>query len=89
MEQQFEMSSLQWSHLHWPYDKLKIVIDCIEDLHIKYIGHSFILTLIILDQVLSYLMSLFSKDEIVYNYNSLSSNSFCVNNPLNVNVRFE
>lgn len=27
MEQEYGISSLQWFHLHWPYYKLKILID--------------------------------------------------------------
>jgi len=89
MEKESEMSSLQWFHIHWSYDKYKIMIDYVKDIHIKYMGYYFILTSVVPDQVFSYIMSFFSKDEIVYNYSSLFSNSYCMNNPLNVKVKFE
>jgi len=41
MEQESKMSSLQWFCLHWTYDKSKIMIDYIEDIHIKFMGYPF------------------------------------------------
>jgi len=84
MEQESKISSLQWFHLHWLYDKPKVLIDCIEDVNMKFMGCSFTLTSVISNQVLSYLMPSFINDEIVYNYNSLFSNNYYVNNPINI-----
>jgi len=47
MEQESKMSLIQWFHLYWPNDKPNIVIDYIEDVHIKFMGYPLILTSVI------------------------------------------
>lgn len=84
IEQESEMSLLQWFRLHWPYDKPNIVIDYVKYVHIKFMGYPLILTLVVFYQVFSYFAPCFPKDEVVYDYSSLFSNSCCKENPLNV-----
>ena len=83
MEQESNISLLQQFHLCWPCEKPKILIDYIEDVHIKFMGCSFTFTLVVSDQVFSYLIPSFIKNKIIYNYRSLFSNNYCVNNLLN------
>jgi len=89
MEQEYEMSLIQLFHMHWPYDKPKFMIDYVEDVHIKFIGYPLILTAVISYHALSYFAPYFLKDEVVYAYSLLFSNSCCLNNPLNVKTWFE
>jgi len=86
MEQESKMSLIQWFHLHWPSDKAKIVIDCVEDVNLKFMGYPLIFTSVISNQVFSYFALYFLNDELIYIYSALFSNSYCLNNPLNVKV---
>lgn len=83
IEHEYEMSLVQLFHLHQPNNKPKIMLDCVEFVHFKFMDYPIISTSTIFNQVLVYLALHLPNDEIVYDYSSLFSNSYCPNNPTN------
>lgn len=89
MEPDSEMSLIQLFHIHWPYDKDKILLNCVEHMTLKYMGKSLSLTDVVSDLMMEYNTISLTHDEIIYKYNSLFSKYCCANNSSNVKSRFE
>jgi len=83
------MSLIQLFCIHWPYDKAKILLNCVEHMTLKYMGKYLSLTDVVSDLMMEYSTILLTHDEIIYSYSSLFSKYCCENNPSNVKARFE
>lgn len=89
MEQESKINSLHLFHLHWTYEKLKILLNCVDHVNFKFMEYSISRTEFIYDKVMIYILPSISNDETIYDYSSFFSKTCYVDNPMNMKARFK
>lgn len=88
MEHDSEMGLLHLFRIHWPYNKPRVLLNCVNYVNFKVIGHTIFKIEVIYEDTLSYLLPSFKNDELIVDHSLLFSKTYCPNNPFGMRGRF-
>lgn len=85
-------SLTNWIHLfclRWPYERPRILLNYVDHMTLQCCGRLISITEVINDLVLDNNTYLILHNKIIYDYSSLFSKNYYVNNTINVKPRFQ
>ena len=89
MELKFEISLIHLFCIHWPYQRPKISLDCVDHVNIKNWGRIMSFIDVVNDLVIEYNTSTILTYDIIYDYTTHFSKMSCVDNAINTKSKFE